>query len=220
MWFRCCAKSRGRSRASISGSPITRNSCAREPRSRISGHPPSAVIGVPGRADRRGPDTAQRGQWRRNPHRRYGHRRGHQIRQQQLARPQSELRQRNRPDLQGERHRWTEGHGGALRRPQAQHLAGLSQAGVCLRRLLSTQGSPRAALSRQDARRAELRARCRPGRQSASDRSGHRHGRAQRQAPDRDTGTDLQARYRRPAREPPGRAGGAADRQGLRGRHL
>ena len=45
MWFRCCAKSRGRSRASISGSLITRSSCAREARSRIFGAPAVAVIG-------------------------------------------------------------------------------------------------------------------------------------------------------------------------------
>ena len=121
-------------------------------------------------------------------------RRDDQVRRQRLPRAEGRLRQRDRRGLQGARARQPRGDGHLRRRHQAQHLAGLPQAGLRLRRLVPAQGPARDHAPRAPGRHRRCRswrASCPPTRAQidrvfrAIEATGKRRGRACSASPSR-----------------------------------
>ena len=156
----------------------------------------------------------------RDPAGRRPHRRGAEVRLQRLPRREGLLRQRAGPDLPDVRRRLARGDAGLHPGQGPQHLSGVPDARVRVRRLVPAQGPAGPAGHGADERPRRPAA----ARHAADQRAGHRRrrGPADRQPVPhgRHARPQLQDEHRRPAREPERRAGRAAARQGLRGQDL
>ncbi len=158
----CCADRRERVRARRTG--IDFHVCfqpefLREGSSiRDYDKPPFTIVGANGEAagselrDRSGTSV-------RVPTHVDSRRRDGQVLLQQFPRPEDHLRQRNGPAVRGDGRRSVRGDGSGVQGSPAQHLAGVPEAGLRVRRLVPAQGPARDDVLRQDARRRAADAR-------------------------------------------------------------
>ena len=138
-----------------------------------------------------------------------------QVLLQQLPRAEDHVRQRDGAPVRGAGRRSVRGDGPGVQGHAAQHLAGLSEAGLRVRRLVPAQGPARDACT--SPRCTTSSCRC-TARILQSNRAHIDHAIAKvlatRQAAHRHDRALVQDRHRRSAREPAGAAGRAPHRQG------
>ena len=124
-----------------------------------------------------------------------------------LARDQDRLRQRGGPAGEGLRRRWSRRDGGDRRGHQAERLGGVPATGVRVRRFVPAQGRRRACSPRRVGTTSPCRCwRAVPVSNAQQIELAVAGGARVTAPPRRGAGSRLQARHRRPAREPRGAA--------------
>src|SRR5215831_16897039 len=148
------------------------------------------------------------------------HRRGAQVRLQRVPRHEGVLHQRAVTAVPAPGRGLPRGHVAVLRGPGPQHIAGLPAARVRLRRVVPAQGPPVAAAPGPHQQRRHAAAGRHAGHERTGDQRGRGPGRRERRPHRRPARPELQDAHRRPAGEPEGGTGRAADRQGVRRPYL